>query len=271
MSMHDDWKTAKKESEKLFQQAYTAYFKEQEGLAAKKDPKAKQKILAENLKISGLDKGSKFTSYFKFADGFGNDLDKLEAFATGNEKAAKAVKTLTVDAVLKNSKLNATFKHYCMNSGRIPEVYEFVTVGHKKPPQQIYALYIDRNADLALNIDSGVKEIWTNGSNSGNWAQAKTTIPALLDVNREYLKDGLAKARDIPAYAKFLAADLGGATPDVFRKAADKCLDTAVKYAREVQAYGKRWSKMKPDFWTPLNVALNEIIKSVNDLKRTHA
>jgi hypothetical protein len=269
MGMHDDWKAAKKTSEDNFKQAYENWIAKAAPAAKSGDPKAKKIMLDDALKNAGLDKGPKYTSYLKFDEGFGKELDKFEAIADQMTENLQKVDTLTMSDVLKSKKLSALFQHYCTQVAKVLENYDYVTSGYKMKPQEIYNTFIKPGSPKALNIDSSEVEKWQACEQSGNWKPADQLRKDLLPTIATYLNARFPAFLKHKVYRKFLAADMGkGKGVSAMEKQIEAVRAIATDYARQVQAYGKRWKDLKPDFWTPLNTALNDILAKVDTLAK---
>lgn len=268
MAMREDWITAKQDSEAKFGQAYKAWFDRIFALDRSGDKKAQQKVAMEQLKRTGLDKGPKFTSYCSFKPDFPAALAKVEAMATASAAATKRQMALTLDDVLKSTKLNAILKKFCEKT-HAGEIYAFVTVGAKKPPKFIYETFIKDGAKLKLNIDDAVFNQWKAWNASNNWTQAGKSIADLLDMQQSYLKDNFDKCYRSVDYKPLIRKELGAADPAATRKAAEKCLETAFKHMRELQGFAKRWVEMKPkiDFWTKPMETLEAIMAKLVEIK----
>lgn len=268
MPLRKTWQDAKKESETKFNQAYEAWMDDLEKSAKNKDPKAKEKFVKEQLKVTGLDKGPKYTSYMTFGEGFGPELDKLETMAKANEKAKGKVDALDLMAILKEPKVLPLFRKYCNDVAHVPEIIDFVAGGAAKSPDVIYQTYVRVGAPLKLNIDDDVVQVWDRCAQTGNWTEAKATLRNVLSGQVEFLRTKANQFLAHKVFRKFTAEVLGGESPPAFEKQIAKVRETATDYARQVQAYGKRWKELKPDFWTPLNVALNDILTQVDEWEK---
>ena len=264
MGMHADWKAAKKFSEDKFKEAYEGWVANETAKAKKEDKKAQQKMLAESLKKCGLDKGPKYTSYLKFDEGFGKDLDKLEQMVAAIAKADAGVDKLKLADVLKYRRLRGTFKHYCENQGRVPEIYSFVVEGVKMKLPAVYENFIQDGAKQKLNIDAEEVEQWQACEESGNWKPAEAYRKDLLKKMLGFLAAHVPICAKHKVYRKHLAQGLCNVS---LSDQIEKVRTTATNYAREVQGYGKRWKDLKPDFWTVLNVTLNDILAEADRLE----
>jgi hypothetical protein len=262
--MHADWKAAKKGSEDNFKKAYEGWVANETAKAKGGDKKAQQKVLAESLKKCGLDQGPKYTNYLKFDEGFGKQLDKLEKMVDDIAAADKQVDKLKLADVLKNRKLRGTFQHYCQNQGRISEVYNFVVEGIKMKLPAVYSEFIQDGAPQRINIDGDEVAEWEACEESGNWKPAEAYRKALLKKMVDLLGAHVPICAKHKVYRKHLAQGLCNAE---LHDQIETVRTTATNYARDVQGYSKRWKDVKPDFWTVLNVTLNDILAEVDKVE----
>jgi hypothetical protein len=263
MGMHEDWKAAKKTSEDNFKLAYEDWIAKTAPAAKRGDPKAKKIMLDDALKNAGLDKGPKYTSYLKFDEGFGKELDKIEKVA----EAFSKVDNLKLADVLKDKKLSALFQNYCATTAHVSENYDFVTSGCKMRPQQIYNTYITPESEKQLNLDDSDVAAWRACAESGDWTPAEKLRKEVLAKVVPYLDASFKLFLKHKKYRPVLLAAMGKGTSDK-DKQIEKVRTIATDYARQVQAYGKRWKDLTPDFWTPLNKTLNDILAKVDTLAK---
>lgn len=258
MSMRTDWQSAKKTSETNFKKAYDNWRKEQQKQAKSGDKKARKDFLKE------IGEGHEYTKPMSFKGGLGPVLDKIEK---AHAKAEDALDKITVEVMLKNKAVNGLWKTWAEKVSYTDESYHFLNSGFKLSPDKLYSEYIATGSNRMLNIDSGLKQKWDDCAQNAAKFDSKSAKPLIKPTVEHILslvsRDSVSKFRDHPTMSKFLRESLGGKdVPKLIKEARTICM----QYARQSQAYGKRWAKQKPDFWTPINSALNDILTELNKI-----
>lgn len=270
MTMRSDWKEAKKTCSKRFDEAYANWLRTLEKKKLLGDPKAKKQYQTELLKQIGLEMGAAYGSAptFNSAD-LGPTLDKIEAIVT---KAETGLVKLTVEQILKNKTLRAFWKQYA-DKRYVAENYNFLTAGYKQDYQTIYDDYVI--GAQQLNLGAPLRQLWDNANNQGlakNQPGSKIAKKLIKPTVKEIMAACLVNdVKDIqngsvlPETTKNFRIVLGGT--DVHKLIA-KARKACMSYAKISQAYGKRWSKIKPDFWTPINQSLDNILGNLADIEK---
>lgn len=262
MTMRADWQKAKKTSNANFKKAYDNWMKEQEKKAKLGDPKAAKAFAKELVKTCDSTFGHEYTSPMSFDEDLGPTLDKIEKT---HAKVDPALKNLSADDLIKKKALNVVWKYYAEKVGYCAENYQFLCGGYKLAPNKIYEIFIAKGAKLELNINNTqITDIWHEAAQSGDWKAAKAQIKPIYEiVHGMTASDTIPKMLRHAQMPKLLRDALGGKDmPKLIAKARKACS----VYGRQSQAYGKRWKKEKPDFWTPVNQCLNDILGELDKL-----
>jgi hypothetical protein len=265
MSLHETWAAAKKQAWKEFKEAQKNYLKELDQkikapTSLKSKSNAEKKALDLALGEVGLDKGESLDDYLKFADGFGKQLDAYEKAIENNAKLnAKYDLGGDPDKVLANKDLLKQVLLICQSMHITSEI-SFYLQGYKKSPTEIWNQYIKPGSPewFDVGIDDGLLEQWQAAAqNPGTLdAQGKKLVERTRDIMRHLLKtDIIPKMRNDRTATK----NLGLVHSDVLRALKAEISSTAKKYDEQIQSAVNKWSKLKPQFWRPLDDALEEI------------
>lgn len=266
MSLSKIWTNAKSDSEAKFKLAYKAFKESQEEKIKEGDKRSRERALQETLSQSHLGDGPKYASYCSFTKNFSGHLDKLEASVKKYDAAIQKLKTLKVADAYKNKSHAGVLKNFCEKTSLVPELSTFMAEAAKLTPQDIYAKFVHPDGELPLNLSSDHRNPWDKMSEDNDWSDGKKRKLELFTFVLEELGPHLQNAQNHPVYRKYLAEGEGAPAPAVLKAQVDKVREVATEYAQQVQAYGKRWKSLKPDFWTPLNEALNEILGKVDEI-----
>jgi hypothetical protein len=269
MTLHETWAAAKKQAWKEFKEAQKNYLKDLDKkikapLKEQADIKARSKAEKNALDLAlgevGLDKGESLDDYLKFADGFGKQLDAFEKSVENNAKLnAKYDLGADPDKVIANKDLLKQLLLFCQRSHITSEI-SFYLQGYKKSPDEIWNQYIKPNAPewFDVGVDERLPEQWAAA------AQDPTTLaaqgPKLVQRTRDLMWN-LLKTDIIPKMRNDATANknLGLIHSDVLRALKAEIKETAKKYSQQIQSAVNKWSKLKPQFWRPLDDALEEI------------
>jgi hypothetical protein len=262
MSLHADWSSAKKRSKAFFKDALEAK-KEKLAKDAKGDAKEKEKAVDKKLDAEGLGNGADLDKYFSFKEEFGPTLDKLEDAGDKNGGVRKAAAGIAgVDDLLRDSKMWAAFGEFCKKTYRM-ELWNFVEKGWKLDPAKAYEEYVKDGARQQINISAPLRKSFDDIAEDA--AALKSRGPDLLRKCREYL---IGSHRDIA---------LEFARGDAFHETAGrvdvdalltKVRSTIASYRKQIEAAGKTWKGIKPDFCYPLETELTKIEYAVDKIEK---
>jgi DnaJ-domain-containing protein 1 len=266
MSLHDTWAAAKKQAWKQFKEAQKNYLKEQDKkIEATNDAKARKKALDAVLGEAGLDKGESLDDYLKFADGFGKQLDALEkAIDNNNKLRAKYNFQGDLDNLLKNKDAAKQFLLVCQRTYNTALI-TFYMKDYKNSPQEVWDQYVKSGAkdQLDLSTDPGLEDDWKNAARDPQTLarQGKGLIDRLRShVKHELERDVVMKLVGDAAAMKALGF-VPKATIEDLKK---EVRETAKKYNGQIDRAVKKWKNLKPQFWQPLDEALQEIVRYVD-------
>jgi hypothetical protein len=243
------------------------YLKEQDKkINATNDAKARKKALDMVLGEAGLDKGEVLDDYLKFADGFGKSLDALEKAIDKNaELYAKYDFQGGVDKLLANKDLARQLLIVCQRTQSM-NIITFYMKDYKKSPQDIWSQYVEDGAADQIELSNS-----NDGSLFNDWQQAaqNNTLAAqgkaLIDRLRGHVKDDLAfnavRRMQSDATAMKNLGFIPKAALDDLKK---NVRDTAKNYNGQIDAAAKKWKNLKPQFWQPLDDALQSILNYVD-------
>jgi len=264
MSLHKDWVKAKKEAQAKFKEAEKNYLKQQDKLVKEKeDPKARKKALDMALNEAGFGSGESLSDYLKFADAFGDALDKLENSVSTNAKlqakySLTGTNKVVFASILTNKDLLKLYMEACKRAQNEAPL-KYYLVDYKKSPDQIYSTYVMDRApqELDFGLDPGLKDDWdTAHQNQTLGNQGSSLANRLRDhVKVDLEGDMIRKFKADPAVNKKLGI-VPGAT---LLKLKAVVLNTATKYEGQINKAKKRWSKHQPQFWAPLETCLADI------------
>src|SRR5262245_9659824 len=262
MTLHETWVAAKKQAWKEFKEAQKNYLKAQDKkINETNDAKAKKKALDMVLGEAGLDKGESLDDYLKFADGFGKQLDTLEKAIENNIKLKAKYKfeDKSIDNLLQNKDVAKQFLLFAQRSHIGTEV-SFYLQGYKKPPDVVLDQYVnDQSADaFDFSADEKLQRDWQAAA--GDPATLAREGKSLVERLRVHVKAELERDK-VTLFKKDAAAmkNLGIVAPVPLQALAREVMETAVKYDGEIQTAVNKWSRLKPQFWRPLDDALEEI------------
>lgn len=261
------WQSAKDESEENFGKAYKNFCDELEKKCKEGDKKARAQAMKISLAEAKLGEGPKYTKYCEFNQDFGPNLDKLEQLEEDYDSAVEKLGRMSVADVLKNKTLAATFRLYCEKVSLVTEITTFVFETFKKSPAEIYATHVAVGSPHELNLAADQRDPWDQADATNDWKAGKGMVLELFKFALTELGPHWEKARVHRIFKSYLIADAGGPSSKKCEAQIGKVREIATAYMRSVQGYGKRWKDLEPDFWTPLNVALNEILEEVDELE----
>jgi hypothetical protein len=264
MSLHETWAAAKKQAWKEFKEAQKNYLKDlDKKIKAPTDVKAKSQAEKKALDLAlgevGLDKGESLDDYLKFADGFGKALDAFEKAVENNAKLrAKYNFAHNVDNVLKDKAAAKELLLFCQRTHDTPMI-TFYMRDYKKSAAEIWNEYVKDGSPswIDVSVDGTLQKDWRDAAKDPNALQAQGAglINRLRDHVRGELNDVTDKLERDPTALK----NLGFVPPPALAALKKEVSDTAKKYDGEIQSAVNKWSKLKPQFWRPLDDALEQI------------
>lgn len=262
LSLHKEWVKAKKDAQTQFKEAEKNYIKKQDKLIKddEKDFKARNKALSAALGEAGLGMKESLSDYLKFADGFGDSLDNLEAAIDKNAKlAAKLDLQGGIDKILANKTLARPFLQLVQRTLNT-NMITYYTADYKQAPDSIYDTYIKDGAKKQLDFDTNkpLRKEWEEARKSPETLQRQGRD--LADRTRDHVKGEL----EGDLVTQFIGDDklmeqVGFITKVQISALKKTVTETAKKYQEEIKAAKKRWSGHKPQFWTPLVDCLTTI------------
>ncbi|MCY2996104.1 MAG: hypothetical protein NTY19_50885 [Planctomycetota bacterium] len=256
MSLRSDWEKAKQTSEKEFAEAYKDWLRQLNDQVQAGDPQARKKLLMEALAKSGLAEGPKFTNYCEFKLGLGPLLDRFEAAQKQYEVAVKKDGTLnkSIAAVVKDKAALAVLTAFCKKEYSSENLDFYLDAKKGLAADKLHAKYIATNK---MNLGSDATSAWKAGEGDKWKKNGKVCIEKTLKYVEENLSDTLSRVMVSGEWKKACGF------PD-FETLTGKISEVVVAYGRQLGAYAKRWSKMKPPFWTPCLKQLDAIAKELN-------
>lgn len=263
MSLHKEWVKAKKDAQTQFKEAEKNYLKKQDKRIKADDegtPKARQKALDMALGEAGLGMKESLSDYLKFADGFGDSLDKLEEAVDKNAKlAAKLDIQGGIDKLLANKTLAKPFLQLVQRTLNT-NMLTYYTADYKQTPDLIYDTYIRAGAKKRLDFSTN-KQLATDWEEARKLPQTWQRLGrGLADRTRDHVKDEI----EGDLITQFVSDDkvlegLGFLSKTQMAALKKSVSDTAKKYQDEIKSAKKRWKDHKPQFWTPLEDCLANI------------
>jgi hypothetical protein len=267
MSLHETWVAAKKQAWKEFKEAQKNYLKElDKKIKAPTDVKSKNQAEKKALDLAlgevGLDKGESLDDYLKFADGFGKQLDAFEKAIDNNAKLkAKYNFAGEVDNVLKDKTAAKELLLFCQRKqGQATPMIAFYMKDYKKSAAEIWNEYVKVGSKNWIDAsETGTLQTdWEDAAGDPNTLNAQG--PKLINRLRDHVHGELNNSVVQPMGSDPTVLKNLGFVPSATIAALKKEVsDTAKKYDEQIQGAVNKWSKLKPQFWRPLDDALEQI------------
>jgi hypothetical protein len=260
MSLHETWVAAKKQAWKEFKEAQKNYLKElDKKIKATRDAKAEKKALDLALGEVGLDQGESLDDYLKFADGFGKALDAFENAVENNTKLrAKFNFAHNVDNVLKDKAAAKELLLFCQRTHDTPMI-TFYMKDYKKSAADIWNEYVKVGSPnwIDVSVDGALQKDWQDAA--GDPDTLNSLGPKLINRLRDHVHNELNDVTDKLERDPTASKNLGFVPSSTVAALKKEVGDTAKKYDQQIQDAVDKWSKLKPQFWRPLDGALEQI------------